>query len=53
MMNVVYPKNDMIFRNTFFIISFGIAIVLFVYAIYKYKEKSLKNLIVLISLFLV
>ncbi|MDD5769856.1 MAG: hypothetical protein PHE25_02720 [Candidatus Gracilibacteria bacterium] len=53
MMFVVYPKDDMEFRNKFFIYSFLFGIILLAYSIYKYSLKSFKNLIILTLLFLV
>lgn len=53
MMFVVYPKDDMDFRNKFFIYSLLLWIVLLVYSIYKYNFKSFKNLVILSLLFLV
>lgn len=53
MMNVVYPKDDMSFRNSVFLASLVLAGVLFSYSWYKYKTLAVKKLLILVSLFLV
>lgn len=52
MMFVVYPKDDMDFRNKFFIYSILIWVILLTYSINKYNLKSFKNLIILTLLFI-
>lgn len=53
MMFVVYPKDDMDFRNKFFIYSLLLWIILLIYSIYKYNFKSFKNLLILSLMFLI
>ncbi len=50
MMNVTYPDTPW-FKNTVFIWSLIISIVLFSYSIYKYSLKSFKTLLVLLLIF--
>jgi len=53
MMNVVYPKNDIQFRNDIFLISIMIFITLMWYAIYKYKAIEFKKFLYVLLIFLV
>lgn len=53
MMFVVYPKDDMSFRNTFFYVSIIIWSFLLWYSIYKYSYYAFQKLMVLVVLFLV
>jgi len=53
MMNVVYPKDDMDFRNKVFLYGLALWFGLLAYSINKYSLKAFKWLLVILSLFLV
>ncbi len=53
MMNVVYPKDDVLLKNTVFIITLTAFISLISYSVYKYKITEFKKFGIVLSLFLV
>lgn len=52
MMFVIYPKDDIEFKNKVFIYSFVLALIFLSYSFKKYWAKALKNLLIIVSLFL-
>lgn len=52
MMNVVYPKDDLNFINTFFVSSMFVWLIFLAYSINKYSLKVVKKLFLILSLFI-